>query len=404
MKTSHRLLLVVLSVLIFTAGFLFGRTQSDEPSMVPADEVEARLVAILRMPETQVRARALANFFSGLNASNLETVEEVYAFYRPDVDAVASVLFASWWARFDPGGAFAGRIPPNWGGDDFWTRSVVREWVRSDPSTALAAVEALPPQPEVVKLEAVRALVAGWFDHADTNPGDLLDLFNRIAQVRARGEIFLLWAGRMVETRGADYAMEFVESMPEGKDELRVKRELMGRLAAQLVPVDIDRAIALTERNLDKPAGTKVAYYLVGRWGHEDGPAAMEWAAASRAPNQFRVVERAWRSFNLADREAARAWMAEQPYSKAIEPAYAMYLTDIAQGDYRRALELSSKLEEQRYRDQVWQAIGRSWIAVDPAGAEAWMAQIDLHPEIVRRVRAGTPPPDIGRIDWDEYE
>src|SRR5690606_24386157 len=124
MKTPHRIVLVVLAVLLFTAGFLLGRARTDEPEMVPADEVEARLVAILRMPETQVRARALAHFFSGLNASNLETVEEVYAVYRPDVDAVAAVLFASGWAHFDPGGAFAGRIPPNWGGDDFWTRSV----------------------------------------------------------------------------------------------------------------------------------------------------------------------------------------------------------------------------------------------------------------------------------------
>jgi hypothetical protein len=402
MKRSHGIGLVVLSALLFAAGFAVGRAQSDDPAMVRADEAEERLIALLRIPETQVRTRALASYFAGLNATNLETVEEVYEYHRKDVDVVASVLFASWWAQFDPGSAFAGRIPPNWGGDDAWTRAVVREWVRKDPATALAAVRAIPAHPEATKLEAMRALINGWFDHADTNPGDLLNLFDQVSQVRARGELFILWAGRMLETRGADYAIEFVESMPEGRHELRSKRELMGRLAAQLVPVDIDRAVSFAERNADKPAGTKVGYYLVGRWGHEDGPAAMAWATSGKAPNAFRVVERAWRSFSIADREAARSWMASQPYSKAIEPAYASYLVGMARDDYRRALELASKIEDERYRQQVWQAVGRSWLADDPAGAEAWMAQAPISPETERMIRAIQPPSEIGRVDFDE--
>lgn len=402
MKRSHGIGLVVLSALLFAAGFVVGRAQSDAPGMVPADEVEERLISLLRMPETHVRARALAGYFAGLSATNLETVEEVYTNNRKDVDVVASVLFASWWARFDPGGAFAGRITPNWGGDDPWTRAVIQEWVRKDPSTALAAVLALPGHPEFTKLEAMRALVNGWFDHADTNPGDLLSLFDQVSQVRARGELFLLWAGRMLETRGADYSIDYVESMPEGRHELRSKRELMGRLAAQLVRVDIDRAVSFTERNTDKPAGTKVAYYLVGRWGQEDGPAAMAWATTNKAPNPFRVVERAWRSFSLADREAARSWMASQSYFKALEPAYAIYLADMAREDYRRALELASKIEDERYRQQVWQAVGRSWLADDPAGAEAWMAEVEISPETERMIRAIMPPSEIGRVDLDE--
>lgn len=398
MKFSSIASSVAVGVLLFVAGLLIGRSQSDGSEMVRGEEVEERLVSILYLDDPLEKTRALSTFFAQLSPTNLELVESIYEAERPEVDEVARVIFAAWWARFDPGGAFGGRIPPNWGGDDSWSRTVMREWVRQDPATALEAALALPPRPEPVKLEALRSLVNGWFDHPDTDPDELLAIFDQLPDVRPRGELLILWVNRMIESRGVDYAIEYAESIPEDENRLRVKRELMGRLAAQLVPIDLERAVEFTERNSDTEAGSKTAFYMVSRWAHDEGAPAIEWAMASSLDTKDKTVERAWRSALIGDREAAMAWMDKQSYSEALEPAYALYLANLATRDHQRALELAAQVKSRQRLLQIWQAIGRAWIAEDPISAEAWMASLDLPPDVVRNIRARRSTDSQGRI------
>ncbi len=388
-----------IAVLALGVGIGIGRSQSGDVKMLQGEGVEEHLVSILHLQEPLVRARALTDFFSQQNPTHLEIIEAVYTQERPQVDEVAEVLFAAWWARFDPAGAFGGRIPPNWGGDDPWSRTVMLEWVRKDPQTALAAALALPPKPESVKLESLRSVIKGWFDHPQTDPNDLLAIIDQVTEVRPRGELVILWVSRMIETRGVDYAIDYAESMPEDPYELRTKRELMGRLAAQLIPVNSERAVEFTERNAGTPAGNKTATYMINRWAHDDGPAAFVWALATDVPQKHKVVERAWRAFLIGDREAALSWMSMQSYSKPLEPAYSLYLMNLAKKDHQRALELSTQIEDPSSLIQVWQSVGRSWIAKDPIGAEAWMMGLDLPPEVVRNIRARKPDPIRGRIN-----
>jgi glycosyltransferase involved in cell wall biosynthesis len=275
----------------------------------------------------------------------------------------------------------------------------MREWVRKDPQTALAAALAVQPQPQSAKLEALRSVVNGWFDHPETDPNDLLDIIDQVTEVRPRGELVILWVNRMIEARGIDYAINYAESMPENRYEMRIKKELMGRLAAQLVAVDTERAVEFTERNSKTEAGRKVATYMINRWAHDDGPTAFAWALANDLPAKVHIVERAWRSFLIGDRAAALDWMSEQPYSKAIEPAYSLYLMNLAKHDHQRALELSSQIEDHSRHLMIWQSVGRSWIAEDPIGAEAWMSGLDLPPSVVQNIRARKPDPTRGRID-----
>ena len=379
---------VGLAVVFCAVGILIGRAQSDQLSIVHGEEVEVRLVAILKMPEPLVRARALSTFFSQLNASNVELVEEVYKQRLRDVDEVAKVLFAAWWARFDPAGAFNGRPDSHWGGNDAWVRAVIREWTRRDPAGALAAVEMIPAYPEARKLEANRSLIKGWFDHTETDPDELIVIFKQVGEIRPFGELIMIWVDRMVETRGVDYAIDYAESIPDDKSSMRVKRELMARLAGQVVTMDPDRAVAFAERNMDSEAGSKMAFYMVGRWARRDGPAAMEWALPLVSKTSHKVVERVWRSFHKSDPDAALAFMEQQPFSPSLEPAYTLYLLNVAHQDYRQALALSDQLQDPRRRLHVWQAIGRIWIVEDPAGAEAWMAEIKLPPDALELIRA----------------
>jgi hypothetical protein len=384
------------TIIVFALGYWLGSSRSSVDAPVQGVNAEERLVTLLQMQEPMLRARALALFFSDLIPTDVEAIEQVYRDQRRHVDEVAEVLFAAWWARFDPAGALDGRIPPNWGGDDPWTRTVVREWIRADPVSGLAAVMTIPPNPEAMRLEACRALIWGWFEHGDTDPDALIPVIDQINLVRPRGEMLNQWAKAMLDARGVDYAIRYAESMPE--DPMRVKREMMGRLAAIVVMDDPDRAVDFTERNADSEAGTKMRVYLVNRWAYVDGPAAMAWALSVQSKNREDVVERAWRSFLIGDRDKALAWMAEQPHSAALEPAYVMYLIDVAREDHRRALALSESIDDPEDRLRIWQAVGRSWIVEDADAAEAWMAEMDLPPEVVEKIRARKERRPVGRI------
>ena len=118
-------------------------------------------------------------------------------------------------------------------------------------------------------------------------------------------------------------------------------------------------------------------------------------------PARYDSSERAWRGFSIGNREDAAAWMEQQPYSRSLEPAYALYLMELARSDHARALELSAPMQDPSYRRNVLQAVGQNWMDKDPAAAEAWLEQADLPAELVRLVRGRSPQGQRGRIDLD---
>jgi hypothetical protein len=267
----------------------------------------------------------------------------------------------------------------------------MRELVLQDPSAMVAAFESIAGSSRETRFGASLGIIDGWFDRPDNDPDELLVLFDGLRDLRHFNDLVRLWAREMVEKRGVEPSLEYAESMPEDKLGMRVKRELMGRLAALLVTVDFQRAMVFAEKNMASPAGTKVAYYMVGAWSRFDGPAAITWAMPFRLPNSHKVVERGWKNFLFHDPEAAMAWMAAQPVSQDLEPAYALYVARVAREDPQRALVLSEQIEDERRLNHARQAIGRAWIVKDPEAAEAWLEQIDLPEEIKKRIRAVKP-------------
>ena len=394
---------LVLALLCLVLGLLIGRSQSDERPLVHGEEAGEQLVAILQTPEPDVRIDALSTFFAQLHPSNRDLVHEIYERRVYDVDATAKVLFAAWWARFDPAGALEGRVGMRWGGDDPWTGTVFREWTRRDPETALEAFLMLPSHPAPRKLEAARSVIQGWFDHPDTDPSELLVIFSQLSEVRPRGELVIVWIQRMLETRGTDYSIEYAESIPEEpEDALRVKRELMARLAGMIVTSDRDKAVAYAERNKESEAGSKIPYYMVTRWAAFEGPEAISWAMPLRSAISHKVVERGWRAFYRNHPAEARAWIETQPFTLELEPAFTLYAIGVARDDYRKARQLAEKIETPRRRLQVRKAVARAWFVDDPVGAEAWMAEVELPEEVVQSVRKLEPGNEAGRLEAAE--
>ncbi len=398
MKPSALALAFALLLFGFYAGFRTGHSTSDVPEAVYGAEAEERFATILRIPEANARAIALASFLERANPNDAAGLNAVLHRERRHSDEVAEALFASWWGRFDPESALRERSQDPFEGRHPWIRSVVSEWTRKSPKDALAAVTAMPQQPWEPRQVAARALARAWFEVEGSDPHELLDLLEGLGErgeiVRARGEAVddLLLA--MIDARGFEAAEKFVESVPDRGPGFRM--ELFGRLVGDLTLHDPRRAYAFAQRHLDTPHGRNTLLYLGATWGYKNGPEAMEWALALPPGHKTeKVVERAWRSFALRDREAARAWMSQQQPAPSLEAAYTVYLLGTANEDPREAIRLAPGVQDPDRRKRVLVAAGRAWLAKEPEAAEAWIASGEVAPEIAESIR--NPFPRLGQ-------
>ncbi|MBJ19029.1 MAG: hypothetical protein GY910_00220 [bacterium] len=388
MKPSSVVPLLVVALVALAVGHWSGRIASkDGIPEVAGDNAETQLVAILRGPDPGLRMRQLFAFFEHADPAQADELRAVFVREHHDVDQIAKVIFAAWWAGSDPTAAMDNPLPPNWGGDDAWSRVVIRKWAQRDPQAALAHALEMSGKPEAVQFETYRALIQGWFDRSDTDPDDLLPVFERFLLLRPRGELIKIWVNLMLRTRGVDYSIAYAEAMPENDETLVVKQQLMGRLASRLVGEDFDKALAFANRNAATKAGDKLGWYFVTAWAQIDGPAAVEWALqVPKTRISFKIVERAFVKFQATDRASAHVWMAAQPFSEKLEPAYAIYVSSVAAEDHQRAIVLSEKFVSERHRYRAYQAIGRSWIDDDREAAEAWVRSLDLPDDLVKRI------------------
>ena len=388
MKPSSIVPLLVVALVALAVGHWSGRIAGEGGiPEVAGVSTEARLVAILRVPDPGLRMRQLLEFFEQADPAQADELREVLVREHHDVDQIAKVIFAEWWAGSNPAAAMDNPLPENWGGDDAWSRVVIREWARQDPQAALAHALEMSGMQEDEQFETYRALIQGWFDRSDTDPNDLLPIFERFLLLRPRGELIKIWVNLMLRTRGIDYSIAYAEAMPENDETLVVKQQLMGRLASLLVSQNFDKALAFANRNAATKAGDKLGWYFVTAWAQIDGPAAVAWALQlPKTRISFKIVERSFVKFQATDRAAAHTWMAAQPFSKGLEPAYAIYVSSVAVEDHQRALVLAEKFVSQRHRYRAYSAIGRNWIDDDREAAEAWVQSLDLPDELVKRI------------------
>lgn len=381
-------------VLGFFVGFRTGYSSSDVPEAVYGTDAEERLATILGIPEANARAIALASFFERANGNDAIALRAVLQRERRRSDGVVEALFASWWARVDPAAAFREPTADPFEGRHPWIQAVVREWTRKAPQAALAAVMAMPSAPWEPRNAAARALARSWFDLEGADPHQLLDLLESLGEggeiVRARGEVIddLLLA--MIDARGTEATERFVESLPERGPGF--KMEFFGRLVGDLALHDPRHAYAWAQRHLDTPYGRNTLLYLGATWGFKNGPEAMEWALAlPPSEKKEKIVERAWRSFALRDRERARAWMREREPTAELESAYSIYLAGSALEDPQEAIRRAAAVQDPARRNRILVAAGRAWLKRDPEAAKAWLDGGELPPEIAESIRNPHP-------------
>ena len=373
---------VALITIGYGLGAQFGWPGSAASGTSEVADPAAALTAILEQGDAFARTRDLHDFLDALEptTANAEALRSVLAKNRDLPDDLAWTLVPLRWARFNPEQALNRRLAAPKSGRWPWVTAVVQAWVRKQPEAALAAVSGLS-LPRQYQLAAKQPLIEGWFESDEADPSALLDLIETAEDVRGRGDLIALLLKTMIEARGLESTEAFVESMPERSYGFR--REVRGRYVDALVSQsEISRAISWAESHYE--AGDNAFLYLAARWGWTDGPSAMRWTL-SLPPGKDResLTERAYRSFLRRDGEAARAWILEQKFGAALEPAYTLFLMSTAQDDPETTLARLEPIEDEARRGKVLTAVGRAWIEKDPVSAKAWLEGAEL-PDAVR--------------------
>lgn len=384
---------VALVAIGYGIGAHFGwpqRTTSD--ATLVASEVAdpaAALAAILEQRDAFARSRALLELLEALEptSAHAEALRSVLVENRDRADELAWTLVPVWWARFSPEQALNRRRAPPKSGRWPWVTAVVQEWVQRRPDAALAAVSELE-LPHDFQLAARAPLIEGWFEHDEADPSALLDLIETTEGVRGRGDLVALFLDKLIEVRGLESTETFVESMPERGHGFR--REFHGRyVEALLTRGEMSRAISWAETH--KEAGDNAHLYLAARWGWIDGPSAMRWALGlSSGKDRDSLTERAYRSFLRRDAKAARAWILDQEFSIALEPAYTLFLMSTVRAAPETTLARLEPIEDEARRAKVLTAVGRAWMEKDAVSARRWLEGARL-PDAVMEAILDTP-------------
>lgn len=391
MKPAQIAIALLIAAVAFAAGMRVG-APSPELQPVYAEDAAQRYAEILQMRDPGPRASALAHFFSQANPTDADALLGVMNEQRKHVDAVAEMLFASWWARFDPARALEERFPPPWSGRHPWVRAVLNEWTVSDPEAALAAVVAMGGESWVGRQEASRALIRNWFRAEGTQPERLLHIValgrSNPREQAAMSEFVL---EEVIEAKGLEAAAAFVDGLGDGS----VSQELQKRLAIEMFGHDEERAVRWALEQVEKtPRGWGPLVHLAGRWGWEDGESAMRWATSlPESEYRDRVVQRAFRSWlsigeKGAKGDAARAWLAGQEITPALEPAYSLHLQ--THKDPAEAVRLAEGMKEGPHRTSALRLVGRRWLDANPEAAMAWIDEADLPPKLRRDILSGS--------------
>ena len=360
------------------------------------------LLDVFRIGDPRSRARALARVLDDTEISELDAVLAAFESNRLRLDTVSAVELALWWAAADPRGAYEEGPKGRWLEGTLWKAVVIREWARSDPEQATARVAqtlANEAGDRRWQREIVLALVGGWFDVPGRDLDPLLDLIANLEQGRPKKESFDFVLARMFEFRGPDAAIALVERLPnlDAIGPNPAKQDAYLRLATQYVARDPEAATAWVLAQDGLPAQADLIVRMARRWGRDDGARAVAWARALPATRESRprAMLEAMRGWAASDGSAAAEWIDAQPLSPELEPLLRISILRMANAKRcAQAMARVDRLPEGALKAGLVTAVGRVWLRVDSAGAEAWIREAGLPPQRVAEMRA--PPQRTG--------
>jgi hypothetical protein len=351
----------------------------------------SELHAALIQPEVLDRAAAVTRILAPLGPDALDEVQAAYGATLLDTGDVELVLMLDWWAHFDPKAAFEWAHDSRIGWHPSVLTAVVRTWARQDPEAAREAVMRAVEDERLLGA-AVVGLIRGW---DESGRGGLED---HLTELAARGDA----SGRAIETftRGKiaagtpEVAIEWAEELPEGDAQKNFRRiDAMGRVAELIVESDPALAAEWATRSRGDTSALMLLIRVGARWAQQDGAAAMAWLGGL-SPNRDipTAVQETFRTWYIADPEAASAWIRSAKLEPWLDPAVGTYALHRALEHPDEGLEWARRLGDARRRDQVLAKIGTLWLQHRPGDGPALVEKAGFSPEVREKIEQARNP------------
>jgi hypothetical protein len=358
-----------------------GQGETASPATPSLDRVEERARAILSSDDPVRRVAEISALLPELTPEAVPALVRAFESAPLDGGDPEIVVFALWWAGFDPQAA------REWTRTD-WRASygsviaaVFRGWAHKDPRQAWGNSQGVGFT--VQRELAMDAAMAGWDESGEPGLVEAVQQLGNVDQQRI-GETL---ARRRVVMLGPEGALRWVDSIgDQGFREVMAVRvagaaaahkgagPLAAEWAAQHVRTD-DRLSGFPRR-------------IGSRWARYDPEGALAWLATLPAgADRDDGVGETYRSWMVHDRAAAFAWADKSGLQPWNQPAISLYVRALSRENPQKAIELAHQLSDPGLRDSSTIVVGRVWIEIDRDAAEAWFERAGISESVREQAR-----------------
>ena len=180
----------------FAVGCSPGEQGSGDPGAPPDQAAE-----VLAIPSPVDRLLRWSALLEHASQEDVSSLRDAIAKAALDVGDPELVVFAMWWARFDPNAALAWTSAEWRAQSNFAIGQIFRMWAHADPEAAFKAIGQVP---ELRQDAAFDAVVTGW--HESGKPG-LVEYVQSIPGDAIRQRVGESLARHLVLALGTEAAM-----------------------------------------------------------------------------------------------------------------------------------------------------------------------------------------------------
>ena len=386
MKIQYILFVFVISISCFAAGFWLGPKYTVEPNpyllamaqsdpalyrskQASIDVVLSRDAAKVRgamlHPDLLVRAGELGSLLSQLGPDSLDDVREAFDTIFLDLGDLELVLFADWWARFDPHAAM------KWSESDWRTShrviamQILRSWGRIDPQAALVRAEKGRGVRGMDKKSYQLAAIAGWEQNDQLG---VLAYLQALGPGIQRQKMMRGFARRRVLRYGIEDALQFISSLPDA--DTLFKLNLMRRAVSAAVRIDPQVTAKLAARLQAGPYFQGLPQRIAIPWTRLDPLATTRWLGSledsDARDDGVREAYRVWQSF---DKPGATDWVMGTEHEPWRDHALAIYARGTQLADHDKGVAAAEMIFDDELRQATLTLIVRVWAKYDEEAA-----------------------------------
>ena len=354
---------------------------------------------LLNDPDGLRRASRFGRLLPTLDPSHVPAVRKGVESAYLDRGQVELILFAEWWAAFDPEAAHS------WT-QEFWSAqhpnvepAAVRVWARDDPQTALEHVLSRSNLNSTPTLHSalIDALVVGWFESGREG---LLEWVAGLKNASLQQAGLATLARRRVLRDGPAATIAWADGLPD--ENPRAKQWLIQRVASAITLREPELAAQYAERLTQVDLYSHyVVRRVARRWAEKDPLATLQWLEGfDIAPLRAEALRATFKVWLRDDEAGALAWLDGQPSAAWLDPARRSTVLTRLSSQTNPAWETLSNEAMKIHTDAVrWSTVSwalRHWRGADEAAAERWLASEPTVPEEIRvEIRElGSPKPN----------